>query len=201
MKARAKSKGKLETSRRLTCPGCGAGMVRRGKHLVQQPHRKRCQAVAAEKARLEAVRKAWAGKQEALKLDASPASPPRTLRRRGEVLPDGPPALLPCLQLAVPLWVQRWRDEGRTLDEVMAEGPRVAGLMGFSGSALMWPVKGEKQAPKCPDGTPARERALGSAEMFNELARGIAALSFCPGGVDFAGGHWESKPEWLEGKP
>lgn len=31
----------------------------------------------------------------------------------------------------------------------------------------------------------------GCAEAFNALARGIAALSFQPGGVTFLGDHWE----------
>ena len=31
-----------------------------------------------------------------------------------------------------------------------------------------------------------------SAEAFNQLATGLAALAFCPGGVSFAGMRWEA---------
>lgn len=36
-------------------------------------------------------------------------------------------------------------------------------------------------------------RAKGTAAAFGSLARGIAALAFCPGGVTFLGDHWEAK--------
>jgi hypothetical protein len=32
-----------------------------------------------------------------------------------------------------------------------------------------------------------------TAEAFNRLAEGIAALAFAPGGVTFLGDHWEAK--------
>lgn len=34
-----------------------------------------------------------------------------------------------------------------------------------------------------------------TAAAFNALAKGLAALSFCPGGVTFLGDHYESKHE------
>lgn len=32
-----------------------------------------------------------------------------------------------------------------------------------------------------------------TAAAFNSLARGIACLAFCPGGVKVFGGHWEAE--------
>lgn len=31
---------------------------------------------------------------------------------------------------------------------------------------------------------------VGTAEVFNPMAKGLAALAFCPGGVHFGGVHW-----------
>ena len=31
------------------------------------------------------------------------------------------------------------------------------------------------------------------ADLFNELARAVAVLSFCPGGLDLLGEHYEAK--------
>ncbi len=32
------------------------------------------------------------------------------------------------------------------------------------------------------------------ARVFNAIARGLACLAFCPGGIVFAGHHWEAQP-------
>jgi hypothetical protein len=107
--------------------------------------------------------------------------------------------LLSCmLQLAVPLWVQRFIDEGKTLDELMRIGPEVADHLGPGGAALMWRTKGRPAGTygKGPDASP-RPMEPGTADMFNLLAKGIAAASFNPGGFEFHGQRWESKPEWL----
>lgn len=36
-----------------------------------------------------------------------------------------------------------------------------------------------------------RSKKGNSAKAFSQLATGLAALAFCPGGVSFAGMHWE----------
>jgi hypothetical protein len=84
-----------------------------------------------------------------------------------------------ALQAAVPLWVQRFRDEKRTLDEVIAIGRECGDTVAQKGDVLQFGGKG-------------------CAEAFNALAQGLAASSFVPGGVTFLGLHWESKPQWLK---
>ena len=106
--------------------------------------------------------------------------------------------LCDLLSLAVPLWVQRWRDEGRTLGDIMSFGSDAV-IFAHHATALLWATRGEAKAPRLRDGTPARERARSTPEVFNMLARGVAAMSFRPGGIHIFGGHWESKPEWLRG--
>lgn len=102
------------------------------------------------------------------------------------------------LSLAVPLWVQRFIDERWSIDALMRLGPKVASVLGSEGTALMWPAKPDKGGALMPDGTRARAPALGTAGLFNLLAQGLAAASFVPGGIKFAGAHFESNPEWLQ---
>lgn len=89
------------------------------------------------------------------------------------------PWLVECLDLAVPLWMaelyalderdrvlrmQLWRREA---------GPVIA----ERGDVLMFRGKKKSDAGK-------------TGMVFNHLARGLAALAFCPGGVRFADRHW-----------
>lgn len=92
------------------------------------------------------------------------------------------------LPLAVGLWVQRFRDEKATLDEVMAEGRRCGEIIASHGDALMFRTKEKKDAP-------------GTHAVFNALARGLACASFVPGGARAFGLHFESRPEWLTPAP
>lgn len=169
------------------CPVCKAG-----------PHAHDCAAVAQHKAHVEAVRRAWTG-------EAPKAAPVPVERIRPAETDEGgferqEHLLGALLELAVPLWVQRFRNEGRTLDALMALGPPLADILGEQGTSLMWPCKGEKRAPRNPDGSEIRGRALGSDELFNRLAEGIAAASFSPGGAHVFGKHFVSDPAWLQCK-
>ncbi len=80
------------------------------------------------------------------------------------------------LDAAVPLWIHQFRslsDEeyATTLAELNASD--FAARMEF----LLHKKEGE------------------TAKAFNDLAKGIALLSFCPGGVTCFGRHWETKLE------
>lgn len=89
----------------------------------------------------------------------------------------GTAALLLSLEVAVPIWiaelmndvllwsrVEEWRREG--LDAIAS-----------CGDVLMY---GGKRGE--------------AAEVFNHLARALAAMAFLPGGVTFAGMHFEAAP-------
>jgi len=85
------------------------------------------------------------------------------------------------LGLAVPMWIDQMRywpaerraNKAHELAEVIAFG---------QGSAAM--------ADPAARGT---EKKGGLALTFNALAQGLACLAFCPGGVVFAGHHWEER--------
>lgn len=82
-------------------------------------------------------------------------------------------ALVPCLRLAVPMWIERLAKKpfcvvaGRAheLAEVVAGGSDVL-------------LRASKQGE--------------AARAFNAIAEGLAALSFVPGGVTFLGVHFEA---------
>lgn len=79
--------------------------------------------------------------------------------------------LLPTLQLAVPMWIQRLRgtDEWQRVALAREDAQAVA----ERGDALMYRSK------------PGR-----SGEVFNALARGLAIAAYQPGGVTAFGEHW-----------
>ena len=92
-------------------------------------------------------------------------------------------ALIPTLEVAVPLRIAelaRQNDEqrGRTM---RAWAANAADVIASRGDQLMFrskPHKGEG----------------GTADTFNDLARALAVGAFVPGGVTFAGMHWEWTP-------
>lgn len=85
------------------------------------------------------------------------------------------------LGLAVPMWIDRMRAwdpdrrvrEGRELTETLAHDQAVAAIA--DPEARGTAKQGEK------------------ARAFNAIAQGLACLAYCPGGVVFAGHHWEAK--------
>jgi hypothetical protein len=90
-----------------------------------------------------------------------------------------------CLGVAVPMWIERMRhwfprereERAQALVELTAHSQGVAAIAD-------------------------REAALSSklhrpgemALAFNAVAEGLAILAYCPGGVVFAGHHWEVTP-------
>lgn len=78
------------------------------------------------------------------------------------------------LMVAVPLWVERLRAKPWSYIDLRAE--ECSHLIAEKGDVLQFGggKKGE------------------AAKAFNALAEGLAILSFFPGGVKFAGQHWES---------
>jgi len=85
------------------------------------------------------------------------------------------------LGLAVPMWIDQMRfwsaerrvRKGHELVEVIAYDQGVAAL--------------------CDPEARGTARQGGLANAFNALAQGLACLAFCPGGIVFAGHHWEVK--------
>lgn len=139
--------------------------------------------IAARRARERAAREAkWAAMtdEDILRL--------RIEESRGDL----DPITTAFLGATVPMWIhemRRWSPErrehkARELGQVIAYGPGAAALAD-------------------PDRRGStRSGALGSA--FNALAQGLACLAFCPGGIVFAGHHWEAgkwPPTMMEAQP
>lgn len=80
-------------------------------------------------------------------------------------------ALVDTLELAVPMWADQLR--GRPLEELLAEARELSRVIAEKGDVLQF-------------GGPKGQ----AAAAFNDLARGLAILSFQPGGVKFAGRRW-----------
>lgn len=85
------------------------------------------------------------------------------------------PVLIETLRLAVPMWI----DQLRHLDE----SPRDRRIQAWARDAVD-PIASRADALQF--GGKKGE----AAEVFNHLARGLAATAFQPGGVTFAGVHW-----------
>lgn len=77
--------------------------------------------------------------------------------------------LLGTLEVAVPLWHERWRD--RPFEERAARARQCAEEVAAHGDRILF-------------------RSKGTAEAFNRLGEGLGILSMQPGGVRFAGHHW-----------
>lgn len=84
------------------------------------------------------------------------------------------PVLLAALDAAVPLWILEFRELPR--EEVLGRARGLEEVIAAHGDDLLFGGR------RC-------------AEAFNAVAKGIAALSFCPGGVTVFGRHWEADAE------
>lgn len=90
--------------------------------------------------------------------------------------PDSTAELLRiALSAAVPLNAMAMQK--RPWSEIQALAQEAAQIIAEKGDLIMF--KGKKKGE--------------SAAAFNALARGLAALSFAPGGVTFLGDHYETK--------
>lgn len=83
------------------------------------------------------------------------------------------------LLLAVPLWVDRWRDRlaSWTWPQVLARGRELSRVVAEKGDVMQF--RGGKKGE--------------TAAAFNALAEGVALLSMFPGGVRFLGERWETR--------
>lgn len=91
-------------------------------------------------------------------------------------MPEGASELLKIsLSAAVPLWIAELR--GLPWSEISRMAGEASQYIAEHGDALMYKTKGV------------------TSKAFNHLARGLAALSFAPGGVKFLGMHFESRHE------
>jgi hypothetical protein len=89
--------------------------------------------------------------------------------------PSAPESLLAtALSVAVPMWAMELRR--RPLDELLAEAPSLAQIVAEKGDLIQF--RGKKRGE--------------TAAAFNALARGVAILSFVPGGVIIFGMHFEN---------
>lgn len=98
---------------------------------------------------------------------------------------DMDPITSACLAVAVPMWIDKMRhwlpreieQRAHALVAVTAFDPSIAALVDDTARTST-----KKHQPG----------KLGKA--FDAIAEGLACLAHCPGGVVFAGYHWEVKP-------
>jgi hypothetical protein len=89
--------------------------------------------------------------------------------------------LATSLSAAVPLWVEEFVQKGMSLDEVFVVAKGSAQVIAEKGDLILFRSKKHGE----------------TASAFNALAKGIAALSFVPGGVTTFGQHFETDPSRL----
>ena len=85
--------------------------------------------------------------------------------------------LLITLDAAVPLWVVHIQKEAWDWDRVLAEARKAGQVVAEKGDIIQYRSKQKGE----------------TAVAFNELAKGLACMSFVPGGVRFCGRHWDNK--------
>ena len=83
-----------------------------------------------------------------------------------------------ALSVAVPLHIYELRLSGGPTDADIIACRAFADDLGSHGDVLLFGSKKKGE----------------TADLFNRLARAIAVLSFCPGGVHLFGEHWTSTP-------
>lgn len=86
--------------------------------------------------------------------------------------------LLPiALSCAVPLWILSLREKGGPTEEDFSGLKDLSAKLGEKGDILLFGggKKGE------------------AAQLFNETAKAIAVLSFCPGGIEIFNQHYDGK--------
>lgn len=89
--------------------------------------------------------------------------------------------LLSTLELAVPLWVERFQHYGGPDDNDWEWAHEFCWRLGSEGDKLLY-----------------RGKSGESASLFNDLARALAIMAHVPGGVKFLGRQWECGVErWL----
>ena len=89
------------------------------------------------------------------------------------------PLLQTSMQMAVPLHIMRLQEKGGPDKQDMERAQAISDKLGEREDILLF---GGGRQGEC-------------AEMFNETARAIAVLAFCPGGITIFGSHFEAKDE------
>lgn len=105
------------------------------------------------------------------------------------------PVLVETLALAVPMRLDELRQmpPQRRVEVATLWAKRGADMVGCHGDLLQFRTKARKRHTKeCIErGDQHRCDCLtGTADVFNAMAKGLAALSLCPGGAHFGGIHW-----------
>lgn len=100
--------------------------------------------------------------------------------------------LVETLRAAVPQWVDQLSRLPVARREVVRQewAARGAQLVASHGDLLMFPKQAGKRHRKACPGPDTCSCLVGTAEVFNAMARGLAAGAFAPGGITFAGVHW-----------
>jgi hypothetical protein len=93
--------------------------------------------------------------------------------------------LVTTLQVAVPLWIERWKHA--TPQRRADRAVECADMVAAHGDAILYRTKGRPR--RLHDETDEGEP--GTAEAFNHLAEGIALGAYVPGGITMFGHHWE----------
>jgi len=94
------------------------------------------------------------------------------------------PVLKACLELAVPLWVERHQTTSPEAREKRAQ--ELVEITAFS------PGIAKMTEPRLRPGKQRKGQTM--AEAFNAVAEGLGLLAYCPGGVTWGGCHWEVVP-------
>lgn len=79
------------------------------------------------------------------------------------------------LAVSVPLWIERWRKQ--PVEARMERAKVCAQHIAEHSDLILYRSKKKGE----------------TAQAVNMLAEGLALLSFAPGGVKFAGQHWETR--------
>jgi hypothetical protein len=96
-------------------------------------------------------------------------------------------ALVPLLELAVPLWISHWR--GSTPFTRTSRAAYCGEVVGEHGDVLMF--RSRPVPARTLEGGIEMEAIPGTGEVFDRLAEGIALAAYQPGGIDLFGHHWE----------
>ena len=81
------------------------------------------------------------------------------------------------MAMAVPLYIERLKQNGGPTPEDFKKAQETSGLLGERGDVLLY---GGGKKGEC-------------ADLFNRTAKAIAVLAFVPSGVEIFGSHWEAK--------
>lgn len=95
--------------------------------------------------------------------------------------------LYTAMACAIPLYILQFKEKGGPTEEDFQQTKKVSDMLGEHGDLLIY---GGKPRNFTHDGITEK---ISTADIFNKTAKAIAVLSFCPGGVDIFGGHYEAK--------